>query len=118
MSSYEYVYWAGDTRMRLMFKNYVDENEALKIRVYKQCKNIQENGLEYQTILNGKVVPNTTISNSKHFDFQPLIDAYTAYNTEYVRLLNLSELSSSSELSSKTLANAFIAVTIFFISCC
>ena len=36
----------------------------------------------------GKPIPNSTVSHSKHFDYQPLKDAYDAYNAEATRLIN------------------------------
>jgi len=97
MSAYEYAYWTGDTRMRAMLKPYVNQDEALKTTVYEQCKNIAEQGVEFELISNqGKVIPDSVVKNSKHFDYQPLMDAYSAFNAEATRLINANDYSSQS----------------------
>jgi len=70
MSAYEYAFWACDTRMCRMMEKYMDDKT--KVRALEQCKNIEVHGIGF--ILNGEQV-----ENSKHFDFQPIIDAYNPH---------------------------------------
>lgn len=89
MSAYAYAYWSGDTRMRTMLNNYVFKDEALQSKVDEQCNSIAKLGIEFERLSNdGKPIPNSTVSHSKHFDYQPLKDAYDAYNAEATRLIN------------------------------
>ena len=87
MSAYEYAYWAGDTRMRRMLNKYINKDESLKSWIYEQCKNIEDNGVEFEMLSNnGRPIPYLKTVNSPHFDFQPLIEAYKAYTAELYRL--------------------------------
>lgn len=75
MSAGGYPFWAGDTRMSRMLKKYIDILEEkgykTKQKLYDECKHIEEQGIEFT--FNGE-----RIENSKHFDWQPLIEAYNA----------------------------------------
>lgn len=89
MSAYAYAYWSGDTRMRTMLNKYVFKDETLQSKVKEQCNNIAEHGIEFEMLSNdGKPIPNSTVSHSKHFDYQSLKDAYDAYNAEVTQLIN------------------------------
>ena len=79
MSAYAYTFWAGDTRMGRMMERFMDENT--KASVFKECKNIHIKGVDF--MFKGK-----RINNSKHFDFQSIIDAYTAYIVAATPLIN------------------------------
>lgn len=79
MSAYEYAFWAGDTRMCRMMEKYM--TEEIKANVLKQCKNIEARGVGFT--LNGELT-----ENSKHFDFQPIIEAYRAYIAAAMPLVN------------------------------
>ena len=104
MSAYEYAYWSGDTRMRTMLKQYIDQDESLKAIVNAQCENIAEHGIEFEMISShGKPVPNSTVSHSKHFDYQPLQAAYAAYNAETTRLINANKCSNEDWVDAEAL---------------
>lgn len=79
LSSYEYTYWSGDIRMRHMMEKYMDDKT--KSNVLKQCKLIEENGV-------GFTLNDEHVEHSKHFDYQPIIDAYNAYLTAAMSLIN------------------------------
>lgn len=89
ISAYEYVSWAGDTRMHTMLNKYISQNESLKDTVYAQYKNLVEHGIDFEMISrNGIPVPKSTVLHSKHFDYQPLQNAYNAYKAEASQLIN------------------------------
>lgn len=77
MSAYEYAFWAGDTRMYLMMESFMDEDT--QARVFQQRNDIMRKGVSF--ILNGEL-----IRHSKHFDFQPIFDAYDVYIDEARRV--------------------------------
>ncbi|PJD94211.1 MAG: hypothetical protein CK426_00230 [Legionella sp.] len=70
LSAYAYAFWSGDTRMRKMMGQYMDEK--LKAKAYEECKAIVDKGIQFT--FKGK-----TITQSRHFDFQPLLKAYQDY---------------------------------------
>ena len=78
MSAYGYAFWAGDTRMRKMLETYMDEDA--KSKAYKECKNIFDKGISF-------TFQGETFTDSKHFDFQPLLNAYQAYLAEATPLV-------------------------------
>jgi hypothetical protein len=69
ISTYGYAFWSGDTFMRDMMEQYMDDD--MKIKAYEECKNIQDNGIHF--IFQGK------INCSSHFDCQQLINAYERF---------------------------------------
>lgn len=80
LSAYQYLYWAGDTRMCIMLNEYIDRDDTLKKIICDQCQYIDENGVdfEYKALKGQHLLQPTT--HSRHFDYTPLLNAYAAYN--------------------------------------
>ena len=73
ITAYEYAYWAMDTHMCRMLEAHMDE--ATKAEMLARCETIERDGLSYKQ--------HGVDKNSKHFDFEPLITAYTQYIEAY-----------------------------------
>ncbi len=85
MSAFGYTFWAGDTRLSRMLEKYIhileEKDDETKQTVFKECKHVEEQGIEFTC--NGE-----RVENSKHFDWQPLIEAYHAYIAAAMLLIN------------------------------
>lgn len=75
MSAYGYAFWSGDTRMRRMMEQYMDEDSKAKAKAYEECKQMEDKGVSFT--FQGEMK-----THSKHFDFQPLLNAYQAFLAE------------------------------------
>jgi hypothetical protein len=69
ITAYEYAYWAMDTHMCRMLERHMDE--ATKTEILARCEVIERDGLTYKQ--------DSLVKNEKHFNFKPLITAYTQY---------------------------------------
>lgn len=68
-TAFEYAYWAKDTHMcRMLIQQMDDETKSDMLR---RCEAMEENGLGY--------IQNEEVKNSKHFEFEPLIEALKDY---------------------------------------
>lgn len=85
ISATGYPVWAGDTRMSRMLEKHINILEEkgydTKQKVFAECQHIEEQGIDFT--FNGE-----RIEYSKHFDWQPLIDAYNAYIAAATLLIN------------------------------
>jgi hypothetical protein len=88
MSAVGYAFWTGDSRMSRMLEKYINVLEEkgyeAKQTLYGECKHIEELGIEF-TFKGERIV------NSKHFDWQPLIEAYNAYIVAATLLINAND---------------------------